>query len=75
MNGNQYRSESQEKYDVRQDVSKSNNCSKRVYKDAMSFEKADSIITEGMGKHFDKALEPYYVLARPKLEAYYSQIT
>ena len=41
----------------------------------MSFEKADSIITEGMGKHFDKALEPYYVLARPKLEAYYSQIT
>ena len=49
--------------------------SKRVYKDAMSFEKADSIITEGMGKHFDKALEPYYVLARPKLEAYYSQIT
>ena len=49
--------------------------SKRVYKDAMSFEKADNIIIEGMGKHFDKALEPCYVLARPKLEAYYSQIT
>ncbi|MBR5090078.1 MAG: HD domain-containing protein [Ruminiclostridium sp.] len=45
--------------------------SKRVYKESMSFEKADSIIMDGMGKHFDKLLEPYYVRARPKLEAYY----
>ncbi len=45
--------------------------SKRVYKDSMSFEQADSIIMEGMGKHFDKGLEKYYVAARPKLEAYY----
>jgi putative two-component system response regulator len=47
--------------------------SKRVYKERMSFEKADSIIMEGMGKHFDKWLEPYYVEARPKFEAYYSK--
>ena len=45
--------------------------SKRVYKESMSFEEADRIIMEGMGKHFDKRLEPYYVAARPKLEAYY----
>jgi len=48
--------------------------SKRVYKEKMSFEKADSIIMEGMGKQFDKELEPFYVSARPKLEAYYSSI-
>ncbi|MBR1765233.1 MAG: HD domain-containing protein [Ruminococcus sp.] len=48
--------------------------SKRVYKEKMSFEKADAIIMEGMGKHFDKQLEPYYVAARPKLEEYYSSI-
>ena len=46
--------------------------SKRVYKEKMSFEQADKIITEGMGKHFDKRLEPYYIAARPKLESYYS---
>lgn len=46
--------------------------SKRVYKEKMSFEKADEIIMEGMGKHFDKSLEPFYVKARPKLEKYYS---
>lgn len=46
--------------------------SKRVYKDAMSFEKADSIIMEGMGTQFDKGLEPYYLSARPNLERYYS---
>ncbi|MBR1423708.1 MAG: HD domain-containing protein [Ruminococcus sp.] len=48
--------------------------SKRVYKEKMSFEQADSIIMEGMGKHFDKALEPYYISARPKLEEYYSTV-
>ena len=45
--------------------------SKRVYKEKMSYEKANAIIMDGMGKHFDKRLEPYYVRARPKLEAYY----
>ena len=45
--------------------------SKRVYKESMSFEQADQIIMEGMGKHFDKALEPYYIKARPKFENYY----
>ena len=48
--------------------------SKRVYKEAMSFEKADSIIMEGMGTQFDKSLEPYYVSARPKLERYYREL-
>lgn len=48
--------------------------SKRVYKESMSFEDADKIIMEGMGKHFDKQLEKYYVAARPKLEAYYANL-
>ncbi len=48
--------------------------SKRVYKESMSFEQADRIIMEGMGKHFDKELEKYYVKARPRLEAYYSEL-
>ena len=46
--------------------------SKRVYKEKMSFEKADSIILEGMGSQFDPALEEAYKAARPKLEAYYA---
>lgn len=46
--------------------------SKRVYKDSMSFEQADSIIMEGMGTQFDERLKKYYVKARPKLEEYYS---
>ena len=45
--------------------------SKRVYKEKMSYEKANAIIMDGMGKHFDKRLEPYYVKVRPLLEAYY----
>ena len=48
--------------------------SKRVYKDSMSFEKADSIILEGMGSQFDPALEAVYTAARPKLEAYYGAL-
>ena len=48
--------------------------SKRVYKVKMSFEEADKIIMEGMGKHFDKQLEPYYIAARPHLEEYYAAI-
>ena len=48
--------------------------SKRVYKDRLSFEKADEIIREGMGSQFDPALEPVYLAARPKLEAYYASL-
>ena len=48
--------------------------SKRVYKESMSFENADKIIMDGMGKHFDKKLEPYYVAVRPILEEYYKQL-
>ncbi len=47
--------------------------SKRVYKESMSFEQADKIIMEGMGKHFDKKLEKYYIAARPLMEEYYSR--
>ena len=45
--------------------------SKRVYKEKKSFEDADRIIMEGMGTHFDKSLEPYYVKARKRLEVFY----
>ena len=45
--------------------------SKRVYKDKFSFDDADRIMMESMGKHFDKRLERYYVNAKPKLEEYY----
>ena len=47
--------------------------SKRVYKASMPFDKADAIIMEGMGTQFDPQLERYYVAARPRLEAYYSE--
>lgn len=46
--------------------------SKRCYKEAMSFEKANEIILESFGEHFDPALKEMYVLSRNKLEAYYS---
>ncbi|MBR3340111.1 MAG: HD domain-containing protein [Clostridiales bacterium] len=45
--------------------------SKRVYKDKFSFEDADRIMMESMGKHFDKRLERYYLSAKPVLEEYY----
>lgn len=45
--------------------------SKRVYKDAMSFEKANDIMMESFGKHFDKDLEKYYIEARETIEEYY----
>ena len=48
--------------------------SKRVYKEKMSFEDADKIIMDGMGKPFDPRLEEFYVKARPKLEEYYCNI-
>ena len=47
--------------------------SKRVYKDRMSFEKAHSIIMEGMGTQFDPSLEKIFLLAEPELQAYYSK--
>ncbi len=47
--------------------------SKRVYKEEFSFEKADKIITEGMGTQFDAGLRKYYESARPELEAYYAK--
>ena len=48
--------------------------SKRVYKEAFDFAKADRIIMEGMGTQFDPALKSAYENARPRLEKYYSGI-
>ena len=45
--------------------------SKRVYKEAFDFAKADAIIMEGMGTQFDPRLKSVYENARPKLEKYY----
>ncbi len=49
--------------------------SKRVYKEKMTFEAADRIILDGMGTQFDARLEPYYLRARPRLEAYYASLS
>lgn len=46
--------------------------SKRVYKEKFTFEKADSIILEGMGTQFDERLKKYYISARPNLEEFYA---
>ena len=46
--------------------------SKRVYKEKMSFEKANGIIMDGMGSQFAPEMEAVYLRARPNLEAYYS---
>ena len=48
--------------------------SRRVYKEEFSFERADAIILEGMGRQFDKRLEPCYLSARPALERYYREL-
>ncbi len=48
--------------------------SKRVYKEAFDFERADKIIMEGMGSQFDPRLQSVYEKARPKLEAYYASL-
>ena len=48
--------------------------SKRVYKERMSFEKADSIMMEGMGSQFAPEMKDVYCRARPKLEAYYESL-
>ena len=47
--------------------------SKRFYKEKLSFEEADEIILDSMGKHFDKQLEKYYLSAREKLITYYAE--
>lgn len=49
--------------------------SKRVYKEAFDFKKADTIIMEGMGTQFDPALKSVYEKARPHLEEYYAGLT
>lgn len=46
--------------------------SKRVYKEAFDFDKANNIILEGMGTQFDPKLKTAYENARPRLERYYS---
>ena len=48
--------------------------SKRVYKEAFYFARADKIIMEGMGSQFDPRLQSVYEKARPKLEAYYASL-
>ncbi len=48
--------------------------SKRVYKEAFDFAKADGIIMEGMGTQFDPALRSAYEKARTRLEEYYRDI-
>ena len=48
--------------------------SKRVYKEAYDFAKADRIIMEGMGSHFDPGLRSAYEKARPRLEEYYGKL-
>lgn len=48
--------------------------SKRVYKEAFDFSKADSIIMEGMGSQFDPGLKSAYEKARPRLEDYYKKV-
>lgn len=45
--------------------------SKRVYKDEFSFDDANRIIMENMGKQFDPSLEKYFVRVRAKIEKYY----
>ncbi len=47
--------------------------SERVYKERYSFDKANRMMLEGMGTHFDPRLQTFYEAARPKLEAYYSE--
>jgi putative two-component system response regulator len=47
--------------------------SKRVYKEAFDFDKADRIIIEGMGTQFDPGLKSAYEKAREKLEDYYGR--
>jgi HD-GYP domain-containing protein (c-di-GMP phosphodiesterase class II) len=47
--------------------------SKRCYKEAMSFDKAAQIMTEGMGTQFDPNMLSIFQGCRAQLEKYYSQ--
>ena len=47
--------------------------SKRVYKDSLSFDRADGIMMDGMGSQFDPALREIYRKACPELENYYRE--
>ena len=47
--------------------------SKRVYKEEFSFEEANKIILDGMGKQFDPGLEKYYLRARENIEKFYKE--
>ena len=49
--------------------------SKRVYKEAMSFEKAYGIMCENMGTQFDPNMKPVFVGCREQLEDYYRQLS
>ncbi|MCR5624373.1 MAG: HD domain-containing protein [Lachnospiraceae bacterium] len=46
--------------------------SKRVYKEKMPFDKANEIMLDSMGKHFDLKLKKFYVAALPRIEEYYA---
>ncbi len=46
--------------------------SKRCYKEAMDFERAADIMTEGMGTQFDPNMLSVFIGCRQKLEQYYS---
>lgn len=48
--------------------------SQRCYKEAMSFDKAYSIVIEGMGSQFDPSLRECFEACRSKLEAYYRNL-
>ena len=48
--------------------------SKRVYKEKMSFEKANAIIEEGMGSQFDPSLKKIYERSRKRLEEFYESV-
>lgn len=45
--------------------------SKRVYKEAMSFQKARAIMLEGMGTQFDPNMRAVFLGCREQLEEYY----
>ncbi len=46
--------------------------SKRCYKEAFGYDKAFSIIEEGLGTQFDPVLGKVFIECRPELEAYYN---
>jgi len=48
--------------------------SKRVYKEAMPFDKAATIVRESMGPHFDPKLAPVFEDCREQLEQYFIDI-